>query len=367
MNRERSFRIFRYVLRVFVMNTLIALIPPFILLAFTNSATPTSLFNSFRFSFVFAQCIGALGFTGMRGIWVATLLRPPWLRWLARFGGMLGACLAGSLAACLVLVLLGWMPLESYWPEFYGSLRVALFLMFTAGGTLAMYESFSARLEKSTLQLRTKELERVQALKLATEAQLASLESRIHPHFLFNTLNSISSLIPENPAQAEKLIEQMAALLRFSLDANHAGLVPLAREMKIVADYLEIERVRFGERLRYQIDLPPGLREDQVPPLAVQTLVENSVKHAVSRRREGTEIRIGAARDSGMLRLEVLDDGPEFTLENPPPGHGIDILQRRLATLFGAQGSLALDRREDRNCLTLSVPQPSGTHARIPG
>src|SRR5260370_15757962 len=130
-----------------------------------------------------------------------------------------------------------------------------------------------SRLEETTLQLRTKELERERALKRATEAQLASLESRIHPHFLFNTLNSISSLIPEDPARAEKLLEQMAALLRFSLDASQSGLVPLSRELKIVTDYLEIERARCGDRLRYHFDVAANAGDAKVPPFACPTLV----------------------------------------------------------------------------------------------
>lgn len=366
MNSGRTMVVCKLLIRLLILDTLIAFVPPFLLFAL-DSVPRERLLISFGFSFVYSQCIGGIAFATIPKIWMATLQRPRWIRWLARIAGMLTACLSGSLAACLIFVALGWIPLALYWPEFNGSLRIAIFLTLVAGGGLSMYESFTARLEESALQLRTKELERVQALKLATEAQLASLESRIHPHFLFNTLNSISSLIPEDPARAERLIEQMAALLRFSLDADHAGLVPLAREMKIVGDYLEIERARFGDRLRYHIDLAPGLNEAQVPPLAVQTLVENSVKHAVSRRRLGGEIRIGAARDNGLLRLEVLDDGPEFKLENAPAGHGIDILKRRLTALFGPEGSLLLDRRDDCNHLTLSVPQTHTTHAGLPG
>ena len=139
---------------------------------------------------------------------------------------------------------------------------------------------------------------------------LASLESRIHPHFLFNTLNSISSLIPEDPARAERLVEQMAALLRFSLDANQSGLVPLASELKIVGDYLEIERARFGDRLRYQIDVPADLNESQIPPLSLQTLVENSVKYAIAPDRAGGEIRITGARSEWRFPCRGFGSGP---------------------------------------------------------
>jgi two-component system, LytTR family, sensor histidine kinase AlgZ len=180
-------------------------------------------------------------------------------------------------------------------------------------------------------------------------------------------LNSISSLIPEDPKRAEQLVEQMAALLRFSLDANHSGLVPLDREMKIVSDYLAIEQARFGDRLRFQIDAPQEVGEAKVPPLAIQTLVENSVKHAVSRSQSGGEIRVTVARENGSLLVEVLDEGPEFALDATPSGHGLDILRGRLRALFGAQGGLALQRSGNRNQLTLSVPQNTNGHASVPG
>jgi LytS/YehU family sensor histidine kinase len=280
---------------------------------------------------------------------------------------MFAISLIGGMIACLVFVALGWIPLSLYWTEFNGSLKIATFLTVLSGGTISMYESFHARLEETTLQLRTKELEHERALKLATEAQLASLESRVHPHFLFNALNSISALIPEDPKRAEKLVEQMAALLRFSLDSNQAGLVPLSREMKIVSDYLDIERARFGDRLRVELDLALMPEDVKVPALAIQTLVENSVKHAVSRSRSGGEIRISGARDNGSLRVQVMDQGPEFRLDAAPSGHGLDNLKSRLATLFGQRGSLTLERRNDWNQLTLLVPQNGTSHESVPG
>jgi two-component system, LytTR family, sensor histidine kinase AlgZ len=347
----------RLLARVLIVNTAIALVPPFLMLALGLQMTGHRLFESFCFSLVYAQCIGSLAFAAMPKLWVATLGSSPWLRWALRIMAMFATSLAGGMIACLIFVALGWIPLQLYWTEFNGSLKIATFLTVLAGGTISMYASFQARLDETTLQLRTKELERERALKLATAAQLASLESRIHPHFLFNTLNSISSLIQEDPKRAEKLVEQMAALLRFSLDSNHSGLVPLAREMKIVADYLDIERARFGDRLRFHIDVAPGLDEAKVPPLAIQTLVENSVKHAVSRSRSGGEIRVTGARDNGSLCVQVLDEGPEFRLEAAPCGHGLDNLKGRLATLFGQQGGLALERHGNWNQMTLSVPQ----------
>jgi sensor histidine kinase YesM len=357
----------RWLIRVLIVNTVIAFIPPFLMLALEQGLSAQKLLFSFGFSFVYAQCIGSLAFLIMPKLWVATQRSSSWLRWSLRGALLFSTSLVGGMIACFVFVALGWIPWRLYWAEFNGSLKIAVFLTVLAGGVMSMYASLRARLEETTLQLRTKELEGERALKLATEAQLASLESRIHPHFLFNTLNSISSLIPEDPERAERLLQQMATLLRFSLDSSHAGLVPLAREMKIVADYLDIEQARFGDRLRFRIDVASELGEAKVPPLSIQTLVENSVKHAVSRNRAGGEIRVTGARDNDSLRVNVLDEGPEFQLEAAPSGHGLDILKDRMTALFGARGGLALERCDNWNQVTLLIPQNGQGYESVPG
>ncbi|HYL78619.1 MAG TPA: histidine kinase [Bryobacteraceae bacterium] len=348
-------------------NCAAALLAPILLFALGNRVSASRLWETFRYALVYANCIGVLSELSLPRLWLLVCGFRPWVRWTLAFTAMFAAAVVGSMISGLVLVMFGWLKPDVYWIEFSGSVKIAIFITFVTGGTISLYESMRARLDETTLQLRTKELERERALKLATEAQLASLESRIHPHFLFNTLNSISSLIPEDPARAERLIEQMAALLRFSLDANQAGLVPLASELKIVADYLEIERARFGDRLRYRMDISGDLEGTRVPPLSVQTLVENSVKFAIAPSRAGGEICIAGARDNGQLRLEVSDEGPAFTLESSPKGHGLDNLKGRLATLYGDHAALTLQRRDNRNNLTLSIPQNGNGYPSISG
>ena len=359
--------------KVVLLNTAFAFVPPILVLVMSfNGVTFRRLLDTFLYSLVYAHSIGTLNFATIPKLWGCAEKWDTWLRWFARVAVLFANTLVGSILACIFLMALGWIPRDFYWPEFWGSLKIATFISILAGLIIGMYESFKWRLEETTLQLRTKELERERALKLATEAQLASLESRIHPHFLFNTLNSISSLIPEDPQRAERLVEQMAALLRFSLDAHQAGLVPLADEMKVVSDYLDIERVRFGDRLRYRIDVPPDLVAAQVPPLSVQTLVENSVKFAIAPNRSGGEIDIAGTLDNGHVKVEISDAGPAFTLESAPPGHGLDNLKDRLSTLFGSNGTLKLERRDNRNRISISVPAKAVPtngipHARISG
>ncbi len=192
------------------------------------------------------------------------------------------------------------------------------------------------RLDQATLVLRTKERDDADARKVAAEAQLASLESRVNPHFLFNTLNSIAALTHDDPAGAERMTNQLASLMRSSLDSASTPLVPLEQELRVVRDYLQIEQVRFGERLRFTIDVPVATQAWQVPRLSLQTLVENSVKFAVSPRREGAAIAIRAAATDTGLRLEVEGDGPgsrcgpagQRTRPRPAPSAARDLVRR---------------------------------------
>jgi len=360
----------RSIRNALLLDSLFALVPTILLVTVNPGISGHQILVEFGFCWVYSNSIGGVAFLLIPRVWEQSRCLPAWAQWSFRISAMLASCLIGALIAGLVFVGLRWQPMSAYWPQFFGSFRLAAFLTIVAGVSIGIYSTLRERLEETTLQLRTKELERERALKLATEAQLASLESRIHPHFLFNTLNSISSLIPEDPARAERLVEQMAALLRFSLDAHQSGLVPLERELKIVGDYLEIERARFGDRLRYRIDIPVELTESQIPPLALQTLVENSVKYAVAPERAGGEIRIHGARSNGSFLLEVSDSGPAFQLESAPAGHGLDNLKGRLSTLFGTKAGLTLERDGERNHLTLSVPILSvaaNEHAGISG
>jgi sensor histidine kinase YesM len=264
--------------------------------------------------------------------------------------------IAGSLAAVLILQTIGIIPSGRYWIELQFSLPFAVVMSVMIGLSIATYEKLRYRLQAAKLELRTRQLEQERAYKLLAEAQLSSLESRLHPHFLFNTLNSIAALIPRDPQLAEDTVGKLASLLRFSLNANRSGLVPLGQEIKIVRDYLEIEKTRFGQRLRYEINVPSVLNDIKVPPLCLQSLVENSVKHVVSQRQQGTEIQIAASRDGNRLRLEVIDDGPGFSLDSITPEHGLGNLIGRLELLFGASGQIEVTRQSEKTIVRLTFP-----------
>jgi signal transduction histidine kinase len=186
-----------------------------------------------------------------------------------------------------------------------------------------------------TLQHREREL-----TELAATAQLAALRAQINPHFLFNSLNSIAQLIRTDPDKAETCVERLADMFRYILRRAEKEFVPLADELEMARAYLEIERARFGERLRVETHVDPVSLHQLIPNLILQPLVENAVKHGLSRKMGAGTVRIAAAVNDGCLTITVLDDGlgmPGGTLDRVyEHGVGLRNLRDRLARLYGA-------------------------------
>ena len=277
--------------------------------------------------------------------------------WSLMMPVLLSVSVTGTSLACGLITLLGLNSREPFLACFASDLPINALVVVTVGISMILYEAQRARLEAVTLELRTRELDYERARKMALEARLSSLESRLQPHFLFNTLNAISALIQDDPDRAERTVERLAALLRFSLDASERGLVPLAHELKIVADYLEIEKTRLGDRLSFVVNVHPDVSQCEIPPLAVQTLVENSVKHAIAPRPGGGRLRVEAAAVGHRVVLGVWDDGSGFTPAAMCPGHGLDNLQGRLAGRFGSAAALTVARRDGGTLVTVSLPR----------
>lgn len=263
---------------------------------------------------------------------------------------------AGTFLGAAIIRVVGIIPQGFYAREVRSALPISLVITLLVGLSITSYETLRHRLQDATLQLRTQQMEQERANKLLAEARLSSLESRIHPHFLFNTLNSISSLIPTDPKRAEDTVGKLASLLRFSISANRASLVPLEQELKIVRDYLEIESTRFGPRLRYEISVPENLSGLRVPPLAIQTVVENSIKHVASQRTSPVSIKISATQRENVCELTVTDDGPGFSVADISPDHGLANLVGRLELLYGESAQLTADRADDVTAIRIRIP-----------
>jgi signal transduction histidine kinase len=280
--------------------------------------------------------------------------------WIGIITSLALLAIVATLAIQLLLFGAGFINAERFWPEFgykTGSVfLIALIIALSVWG----YERFRDQIEATNLQLRTHHLEKERALKLLTEARLSALEARLQPHFLFNTLNNISALIPENPTLAEEMIQRLSTLLRLSLDKHSGGSVSLKDEIKLVRDYAELEKIRLGERLSLSIDISPELEHLTVPPMTLQPLIENSIKYAISSRIEGGQIRVSAQRNNGRLTLSVWDDGPGFVIEQIASGHSIDNLKARLKNTVGDEADVSVDCADQGTAVTITLPAMTG-------
>ncbi|MBV9443354.1 MAG: histidine kinase [Acidobacteriaceae bacterium] len=351
-----------WIRRIAIGSFFLAAVVPLMEWCFNPRVRVADIREDYLLSLVYAFFIGSLLTSSVGTVWARTCAWPIVWRWAGRAVAVSLATAAGTLMAGLVALIV-YGHRYAFWPSFVYSFRIGLLIAVVTIAFVSMYEKQKSRLQATAVELKTKEVDRERALKLATEARLSSLQSRIHPHFLFNTINSVSSLIHEDPQRAERLLMQMAALLRFSLDSAHTGLVPLEREIKIVEDYLEIEKARFGDRLRYELDLPPGLERVAVPPLSLQTLVENSVKYAVSPRAGGATVFIYVRRNVNVVELEVRDDGPGFRNAELPAGHGLNNLQERLIALFKDEAVLEIESNHQGSCVRIGLPYATEARA----
>jgi LytS/YehU family sensor histidine kinase len=214
---------------------------------------------------------------------------------------------------------------------------------------LVIYFTALAVREHRSAQLKQSELAR--ALQLA---ELRLLKSQLNPHFLFNALNTVRSLIADNPARAQDAVTRLAKTLRYTLTSPQDELVTLSQELDIVADYLELESMRFEERLRIELHVPDDAAGVQIPVMLLQTLVENAIKHGIAQLPSGGLVRVSATVQSEMLVLEVENPRPPARVRTSQEGVGLQNARDRLRLLFGARARLDLD-----------LSQPSVTTARL--
>jgi hypothetical protein len=218
---------------------------------------------------------------------------------------------------------------------------------------MGLYFAITSVRDRHRAELRQSEL--AHALKVA---ELRVLKSQLNPHFLFNSLNSVRALIADDPTGAQNAVTQLARTLRYTLTAGQEEVVSLERELEIVADYLELESLRLGERLQIERAIAPEARGAHIPVMLLQTIVENAIKHGIAELPEGGVLRISAAMREGALIIEVENPRPTTPSQSPSHGIGLRNAAERLRLLFGAAGTLDLDlSRPDRALARLRIPQ----------
>jgi len=233
---------------------------------------------------------------------------------------------------------MGWMAL-AYWWAF--------------GCWIWFYEIAQQRRRRDELAL------------IARDAQLRALRGQLNPHFLFNSLNSLRSLIAENPDRAASMVTGLSELLRYSLSADRKETVPLADELRVIDEYIALERARFEDRLRIEQQIDPLTLSVPVPPMIVQTLVENAVKHGVATMTRGGLVRLEAGLQDHTLRIVVTNTG-RFEPSPDEPGFGLQNAAERLRLMYHGAASLRIDglmndSGEQRTVATLTLPLEQGT------
>jgi signal transduction histidine kinase len=191
---------------------------------------------------------------------------------------------------------------------------------------------------------RERELRTAQLEASLQQAKLSALQAQLNPHFLFNALNAVSALMYRDVEAADAMLARIGELLRLTLAADGSHEIRLSEELELLERYLDIERIRFADRLAITLDVPDATLEAHVPPFALQPLVENAIRHGVAKRIGGGKVRVSACRVDGRLQLRVLDDGPGLPAEKVREGIGLRNTRDRLQQLYGTSQQLAFSR-----------------------
>ena len=290
------------------------------------------------------------------------MLTPVALNWL---GPYLAAIPITAIGLVVGLGIGGWMVsgrVTFFFVDDFTTLIMGVFfgvIGFTIFATRGRLLSAQAKLAEA-------ELAATQQDKVLAETELKLLQAQIEPHFLFNTLSNVSSMIHSDPHGAEKTLLNLTTLLRNSLSRTRSGTVTVAQEMEIARAYLEIQRTRMRDRLAYDLDVDPAAQALPLPPLLVQPLIENAIKHGIDPLEEGGHISVRISRNTNLLTIEVRDDGCGIQESgNTSSGTGLTNVRKRIKQIYprnedGAGGKLTLNENKPRGVVaTIEIPLES--------
>ena len=200
------------------------------------------------------------------------------------------------------------------------------------------------------------EIEKWRLEAAVKDAELIALKSQVNPHFIFNSLNNIRSLVIENPEKAREMITHLSGLLRYSIQFNNKEKVTLEAELEIVQNYLNLESIQFEDRLEYKLEVKPETMDMMIPPMAIQLLVENAIKHGISTLPGGGRVHIRSSLENNVLLVEVINTGQ---LKHGINGTGIGLknASERLKLLFGKLSNLTIKNMDENNVLaSFTIP-----------
>ena len=301
----------------------------------------------FLHNIIFAQCIG-LSISTISCL-IAEMM-PVGIRKIASLVFSLPISVAIGLTLAYAITGIGGWGEAHAWQ----SMLIGLFFGVIGAITYILADRLAA-------EMKHRQLIKSESEKREIEAHLKLLQAQIEPHFLFNTLANVSSLIDSNPPLAKDLLDRLNDWLRVALMRARSVEATLGDELVMLENYLAILKIRFGERLRWRIDASAGARRMAFPPMLLQPLVENAVRHGIEPKIGGGEIRIVAAIESGSLHVEVSDDGLGLSADHEADGTsgaGLANVRARLAALYGAEGRLVLHGNATGGATaTLTLPE----------
>ena len=248
-------------------------------------------------------------------------------------GVMTGSLLASGLTGIPLSFILQGEPIP---------LSQLLFLGLLFGSIITYFFFSREKIAQTQTLIQEERIKRLSLEKESLEMRLRLLQAQVEPHFLFNSLSNILSLLDTDLTKGKGMLEDLIRYLRASLSRTREKATTLAQEMELVRAYMNIYRVRMGDRLRYRIEIPDHLKDRPFPPLLIQPLVENAIRHGLEPKIEGGEISIMAQENEDYLRLAVSDTGIGLD-EKTPAGIGLSNIRERLQTLFNGRGRLILE------------------------
>lgn len=307
-------------------------------------------YNTYWDLLVSALCVG---YTCMVLFTLAGNLRQ---RALPRELAQVIAIVVGSFLGTVLAGLVKGRALGQMFSERLAGVMITMGLGIGVGCVVVAALSLREKHARDQARILRAESERHQLEKNVLEARLALMQAQVEPHFLFNTLANVSSLVDRDPREAKRMLERFIGFLRASLAATRTERTTLGAERELVAAYLDLLQVRMGSRLAYTIDIAPELESFALAPMLVQPIIENAIRHGLEPKMEGGSVELRARREGDAVVIEVRDSGVGFAA-GANGGFGIANVRERLSGLYGERGRLEIaENRPAGTIVTLRIP-----------
>ena len=295
--------------------------------------------TSFFYALLFCSCAAWPVFLLL--LWSNALPKPATVT--AMLIRMCAILFIGSLTGALVFTTLTEGKLVSPFNQHSSTLLRILFLNAFFGSSIIFFFKTGESISEAKRLIMEERLINLDMKSISVEMELKLLQAQIEPHFLFNTLSNVMSLIDTHPDKAKGMLDHFCNFLRGSLHIARDTTVPISQEMDLIRNYLEIQKLRMGDRLDHSINMPDALLNKRIPPLLIQPLVENSIKHGLEPKLEGGSLIIKGEIDGNIARIAVSDSGRGISESSTGNGVGLENVRRRIRMFSSSQGTLTLE------------------------